>query len=609
MTEDLEEPRGSSTSRNERFDDFDEYAEQDLEEFVHTVESGGSVRPNEGIPVGEVAVEDDNDEEYVQKNRKWFGVPPKGKRAFPQSLIPGTKISLGPGWNLTVHIAVLIIIEILLWAVYRGVSAPFFAGFGTTLFFVMHIIFAPLIHLGPIIIYWKLIRKEPGVPFMFTRKNLLTGVTLGLMAGTIWRVFQFLIYDTLAMATGIHESPMTWWNLMGGSGWAFEFALMTFVMYCIVGPVEEFEFRSFALDQIWRGKSVVWALGISSVLFGCSHIPIAIFVYKFTPLMFIAALTGWIIAGVVLGVVYVVTRNIWAAIVMHAVGNWTLSVMIITSASVGGAYTVTHMFVDIATTILADGLMFVIFLIIFKFMWKPRLLGEEGGIGLFKRLDGFKGIKSKDMGHLVKVVVMLVVINFVFLGFVMAVTTGVGTSIWDDIDGDDGPAGEFIASDYSIEPGEGFGRQSYADENTETAISFAMNISEGQYLKSVTATLTWQDEEDYQRILRTWENEPDSFGLNVSVAANPNDDTTSNLNGSVPMTENAHGSSQTISVTVEVEHQTTDSMNGNGTWEIIVMCGECKDKYASGPAAVYYNDFGNDFDLVVETEMYVDTGE
>lgn len=592
-------------------EDFDEYAEQDLEEFVVASEQDMKVRPDEAIPVGEALEEDDSNPEYVQRNKKWFGVPPKGKRPLPQSLIPGTKFSLGPGWNLTVHIGVLIVIEILLWAVYRGVSAPFFAGFGTTLFFVMHIIFAPLIHLGPIIIYWKLIRKEPGVPFMFTRKNLLTGVTLGLMAGTIWRVFQYLIYDSLAVATGLHESgTMTWWNLMGGPGWAFEFALMTFVMYCIVGPVEEFEFRSFALDQIWRGKSVVWALGISSVLFGCSHIPIAIFVYKFPPMMFIAALTGWIIAGVVLGLVYVVTRNIWAAVVMHAVGNWTLSVLWITSASAGGAYTLTNMFVDIATTILADGLMFVIFLIIFKFMWKPRLLGEEGGIGLFKKLDGFKGVKPKDMGHLVKVVVMLVVINFVFLGFVMAVTTGVGTSIWDDIDDTDGPAGEFIESEYSVEPGEGFGRQSYADEDTETVIPFAMNISEGQYLKSITVTLTWQDEEDYRRVLRTFENEPDSFGLNVSLAPDPNDDTTTNLTGSAPMTENTHGSPQTISVTVEVKHQTTDSMNGNGTWEIIVMCGECKDKYAAtGPAALKYNDFGNDYDLVVETELYVDTGE
>lgn len=540
--------------------------------------------------------------------KKWFGVPPVGKRSLPDKLIPGTNISLGPGWNYTVHLVVLIIVEILLWAVYRGITGPIFSGFGTILFYLMHIIFAPTIHLGPIIIYWKFIRKEPGIPFMFTRKNLFTGVVFGLAAGTLWRVFQFVIYDGLATASGLNvPGTFTFFNLMVEDGYWLNFALMTFVMYCIVGPVEEFEFRSFTLDQIWRGKGVITALVISSILFGCSHIPIAIFVYKFPPMQFVAALIGWIVAGTVLAIIYVATRNIWAAIVMHAVGNWTLSVMYMAGSGAEASYTATNMIVDIMTTLLADGLMFIIFLLIFKFLWYPNLMGKKVGPDIIRQLDGFGKVKPMDRSHLQKVAAILVVINVAFLGSVMAVTAIAGTPYPFPGQSSSGGGGgkSFDPSNFAVSEGESaefIGE--YANENSDTDYQFVFSPAEKVYLKSITITVTWTDEEDYQRLIRTWENAPDEFGISASFAPNSSEEDAAPIQASSPMVQNSHGAPGEVTLTLEIEHNKTSSTNGLGIWDITVHCGVCDDNYNS-LSVVKYNDLGNAYDLRISTEIYI----
>ena len=236
-------------------DDFDEFAEDDLDDFT-----GRAVRGEPAEEEDDFIIEEDNEEVIPEKKNlakdKWFGIPPPGQKKLSQNLFPLftflTKIPTdflpapyGPRFYHTIHISKLIIIEIFIWAGYRILTAPIYGQFGTTIFFIGHIIAAPTIHLGPILIYWYLFKGERQFPFKLTRKNVFTGVIVGLFAGLGWRIIQYLVWDTIGIAMGAYDfGSLTWYSFVttAPDGW-FNFMLMTFVMYVIVGPVEEFEFR------------------------------------------------------------------------------------------------------------------------------------------------------------------------------------------------------------------------------------------------------------------------------------------------------------------------------------------------------------------------------
>jgi membrane protease YdiL (CAAX protease family) len=570
-------------------EEFDEFAEEDLLEFKEAIE----LDEEAVIPVGE---------SVSPKDDKWLGIPPPGKKP------------MGNRYRFTIEIAAIIVIEILLWAIYRYFSAPYLAGFGTTMFFVAHIIAAPTIHLGPILLYWYVIKKEKGLPFNLTKRNVFTGIIVGLFAGLIWRVIQYMTFDTLGVMMGGYQfGTLTWYSeihhLM--DDW-MNFLLMTFVMYVIVGPVEEFEFRGFTMDQMSRAQPMWTAVLLSGILFGCSHIPIALFVYKFPPPVFAVALLGWITAGFVFGVLYWFSRNIFACIVMHAIGNWTLSVMYFSSsATTSGMSSVQVLTIDVLTTIIADVAMIVIFILIYIVYWRPRLEGKTPFQmdNILRKID--RAIVRLDHRKIptTKLVVILVVINLVFLGSVMGVTRVLGTDALADFY-DTGPSKPncFDSDDYDVVAGPTLSVSEYADENTEMEFQLEIPDEEGKKLKSITLTVTWTDEEDYQRVFRTFKNRPDEFAVAASVPPHPEDETSTNISESSEFAQNTHGSPGEVSLTIEVDHLTVDSKNGTGSWTIIVKCGECQDKYADGPSALKYNDLGNDFQLSVATEIYADTG-
>ena len=160
----------------------------------------------------------------------------------------------------------------------------------------------------------------------------MSGIIIGFIGAIIWRVLEEFLYEGVARAAGgVTLIEFTFWNLLETPSM---FALMTFVMFFVVGPVEELEFRSFTQDQAARVLTNKQAVIFSSILFGCSHIPIALFVYRlYEPSwwFFIGALYSWIAAGVTFGVLYMYSRNIWACVVMHGMGNWQLSVFYFTS--------------------------------------------------------------------------------------------------------------------------------------------------------------------------------------------------------------------------------------------------------------------------------------
>ncbi|UCE74026.1 MAG: CPBP family intramembrane metalloprotease [Methanomassiliicoccales archaeon] len=440
-------------------------------------------------------------ENELQEDNKWYGVPPKGEKPLPEKQ------------KYVLWILGIIVLEICIWAVYRNLSAPYISPFGSVKFYIAHIIFAPTIHLIPILIFWRYIRKERGFPFVFTKKLLMSAIIVGFVGAIIWRLLEEFSYDAMAGAAGgTVPGTMTFFNLLDPP---LLFSIMTFVQFFIVGPVEELEFRSFAQDQSSRVLPNWQALVFSSVLFGCSHIPIALFVYQLPPHIFVAALWSWISAGFVFGVLYIYSRNIFACIIMHGMGNWQLSVFYFQSAETTMDPT-SYALVNIATSLIADVIMILIFFFIHKYYWQPHRRGEPAFKGKLIELQNF--IRNHDFGKepIKKTAAFLVAFCVVICGIIMGTTYALGEtdlSKMSSLSEEEGAKDISHLESLSETTEHDSGSQTLNEGESET---ITLVSESDKYLKEVSVTVIWTDEEDMSYILRTYENQPDTFSVTIN---------------------------------------------------------------------------------------------
>ena len=156
----------------------------------------------------------------------WNGVPPAGTR---------------PIRNKWTHLTILLCVilgEWVLWATYRYLSLPIIESAFSKLGFMFHIIAAPIIGLGPILIYWKFIAKEKGVPWRFTRKNLFTSVSVGAIAATVLMILyqgtNWLILVVSGQVVPSTTEMISLWRTSIANGDLVWFLLMTFTFFFIV---------------------------------------------------------------------------------------------------------------------------------------------------------------------------------------------------------------------------------------------------------------------------------------------------------------------------------------------------------------------------------------
>lgn len=436
----------------------------------------------------------------TQEDNKWYGVPPKGEQPLPDK------------WIYVLMIIGIIILEIGIWAVYRYLTAELFEGFGTHLFYLVHIIAAPTIHLLPILLFWLLIRGERGLPFVFTKKLLLSGIIIGFIAAIIWRLLEEFTFFGFASAAGGTSGPLEFINILET---ADLFILMTFVMYFIVGPVEELEFRSFTQDQVARVLPNLQALIISSVLFGCSHIPIAIFVYELhlEPTQFADALFSWIAAGFTFGVLYMYSRNIFACIVMHGMGNWQLSVFYFMARPAGMEPT-TAMYVGIATSLISNAVMIVLFYLINKYYWEPHRRGEAAFGGRFLGLQTFIHDHDFEKKPVVSTIIVFTLFIVIVSGMIMgAAAIGGSRPLWMfPAEGAEDSSGTLDLESLVPTTEELIGSGTLTVGNSENIVKTSES---GKYIQSITVTVTWTDEDDIRYLFRTYVNEPDTFKVSI----------------------------------------------------------------------------------------------
>lgn len=143
-------------------------------------------------------------------------------------------------------------------------------------------------------------RKKSGFPFMFFAGmgifyigNLITNYLVSILASMGIELYSY--NNALSMGTDLPKN-------------AFEFILMAFSTAVVPALIEEFAFRGVMMQPL-RRYGDWFAITVSAVLFGLIHgnmmqMPFAI------------------VAGMVLGYVYVVTGSIWTSVILHFCNNF-----------------------------------------------------------------------------------------------------------------------------------------------------------------------------------------------------------------------------------------------------------------------------------------------
>jgi membrane protease YdiL (CAAX protease family) len=249
----------------------------------------------------------------LMKDPHWGGLPPVGENPIHNKI------------QFMVELILLMLLEIALWSVYRYLSAPILGDAFSYTFFIFHIIFAPLIHLTPIYLYWRFRLKEYGLPFLITRKNLFTAVLTALVSVILLYVlFQYLlVFFCVLMGIIIDDSFIFAEWLTSEPGW---FVLMMFTFFFVVGPVEELQHRGFLQDQINRVNKPFVGIIVSAFFFGLGHLPIYFILYNLSPIVAAITMMYTITFGILMSLFYHWSRNIVGPIILHGFWDWQLSV-------------------------------------------------------------------------------------------------------------------------------------------------------------------------------------------------------------------------------------------------------------------------------------------
>jgi MFS family permease len=186
--------------------------------------------------------------------------------------------------------------------------------------------------------------------------------------------------------------------------------------------------------------------------------------------------------------------------------------------------------------------------------------------------------------------VVSALIAFLFIPIIIGIGYAGGTDIfYGEEDGDDGPR-LTDWSKYEIMAGNQITLTGHLQENSETVE--AIPVDESNVI-SITFILTWTDEDDIQYGPRTYENEPDSFTLQVQAPDG---------NESRDSAMNPQGGTGEIIITMEYDPDIDPYMNGTGTYNVTIELGDCGDYFSNGP--IGFTDTENSWDLAVEYGYY-----
>lgn len=508
------------------------------------------------------------------------------------------------------------LVSVSLWAVYRWYIFTYTEDFGSTLFNIGQIIMQPTIWLGPAVVYWLVFRRGEYSFFTMTRDRAAQVTLVAVLLVSLYYVFfEQLMYVAEAAAGTAVSSPayvVLWTELT-----PFDFVLLSFTFFFVVGPVEELFNRGFLLGQFVKALPPWAAVLLSALFFAAGHWPINVIFYHMSPGEIFVMTFYYMGFGVFMGMFYLWSRNLLGAIVFHGFWDWVLSVYTYLYISQSD-----NAIFALWTLVIVEWTLVVVFLLFFfglyKALWqeewqdnwgwrlpsaprpgrypyvsdvtdswgdpevrgrivqyyaKHRGLKERGRrFDVSGRYSSF-GASSGSVGAIVVVMCL----------FTMGVSFA-GAMNFDDylssefgLDADQGPTGELMENSTVI--------TANGAENSENQQT--VSLPDGARMVSVSLTLTWEDEED---LYLRYENQPDSLGMSAVFPDGTNQSTSMSFSGRQTLNWKAEPSRG-----VKVE----------GDLEVTVIVGECGDQEATvGLGLVGFSDNGNDYTLRADYTYY-----
>lgn len=159
--------------------------------------------------------------------------------------------------------------------------------------------------IGTFLLIWvfmKFVDKEPFIKLGFQTKNRLKDIVVGILIGIVVMASGYLILVSLKEIQFTRTLIDT------------KDIILSILLYIIVAFAEEVLFRGYILKNLMTSFNKYVALIVSSILFALLH--------GMNPNMDLLSLTNLFLAGILLGLSYIYTKNLWFPIALHF--SWNL---------------------------------------------------------------------------------------------------------------------------------------------------------------------------------------------------------------------------------------------------------------------------------------------
>ena len=159
--------------------------------------------------------------------------------------------------------------------------------------------------IGVLLLLWILMRfvdKEPFIKLGFSLKGKINDIILGMTLGVLLMAVGYTILILLGEIKFI------------GFNYDLKSIILLFLLFIAVSIAEETYVRGYVLKNLLKSFNPIISLIISSAIFSLLHF--------FNPNVNYIALTELFIAGILLGISYVYTKNLWFPIALHLSWNF-----------------------------------------------------------------------------------------------------------------------------------------------------------------------------------------------------------------------------------------------------------------------------------------------
>ena len=159
--------------------------------------------------------------------------------------------------------------------------------------------------IGVLLLLWILMRfvdNEPFIKLGFSLKGKINDIILGMTLGLLLMAVGYSILILLGEIKFI------------GFNYDLKNIILLFLLFIAVSIAEETYVRGYVLKNLLQSFNPIISLIISSAIFSLLHF--------FNPNVNYIALTELFIAGILLGVSYVYTKNLWFPIALHLSWNF-----------------------------------------------------------------------------------------------------------------------------------------------------------------------------------------------------------------------------------------------------------------------------------------------